>query len=68
MPPGNAIPRATAKVTEKLTALECIEIARKVQLHRARVGDQAGSNAARLVAKLIQEDVLGERPLLLPIA
>jgi len=68
MPPGHARPRPSANLMERRTALECIEVASKVQLARLRVGDQAGAHAARLVAKLIREDVLDERPLLRPIA
>lgn len=60
MPPGNARHKPSAKVTERMTALACIEIAQKIQRSRMLAGDQAGSDAARLVAAFIREDLLGE--------
>ena len=46
--------------------MECVEIARRIQSARLQAGDQSGAKTARLVARLILEDVLGERPLLHP--
>ncbi len=60
MPPGNAKPKPSAKVTERMTALACIEIAQKIQRSRLLAGDPAGSDAARLVATFIREDLLGD--------
>ena len=66
MPAGNQRPRATAHLIARMTAMECVEIARRIQSARLQAGDQSGAKTARLVARLILEDVLGERPLLHP--
>jgi hypothetical protein len=60
MPPGITCPRPPAHIAEKMTALACIEIARRIQRTRHHVGDLAGADAAGLVARTIQEDLLGE--------
>jgi len=58
MPPGNVRTQMPVKVIEKVTAEACIAIARQVQLSRQAAGDAAGSEAARRVAAVIQEELL----------
>ncbi len=58
MPPGNARTKLPVKVIEKSTAEACIAIAQKVQQARELVGDAAGSEAARQVARGIAEELL----------
>lgn len=58
MPPGNARTKLPVKVVEKTTVEACLAIARKVQQARELVGDQAGSEAARQVARVIEEELL----------
>ena len=59
MPPGNVRTQVPVKVVEKVTAEACIAIARQVQFSRQLAGDEAGSEAARRVAAVIQEELLG---------
>ncbi|WLT30066.1 hypothetical protein [Geothrix sp. PMB-07] len=61
MPAGTTCPRPPIKVIEKATVRACIAIARKVQEARFQAGDTAGSDAARLVARLMEEELL-EQP------
>lgn len=58
MPPGNARTKLPVKVVEKTTVEACLAIARKVQQARELAGDQAGSEAARQVARVIEEELL----------
>jgi len=58
MPPGNARTKQPVKVIEKSTAEACIAIAQKVQHARELAGDEAGSEAARQVARGIEQDLL----------
>ena len=59
MPPGNARTQFPVKVIEKATAEACVAIARKVQHSSQLAGDPAGSEAARRVATIIREELLG---------
>lgn len=58
MPAGTTCPRPPVKVVEKATVQACISIARKVQEARRRAGDTAGSDVARLIARLMEEELL----------
>lgn len=58
MPPGNARTKLPVKVIEKTTAEACLAIAQKVQRSRELAGDDAGAEAARQVARVIEEEVL----------
>ncbi|MCE1203148.1 MAG: hypothetical protein LWW79_00865 [Holophagaceae bacterium] len=58
MPPGNARTKLPVKVIEKTTAEACIAIAQKVQHALELAGDAAGSEAARRVARVIEEELL----------
>jgi len=58
MPPGNTRSKPPVKVIEKVTAEACVAIAMKVQQSRQRSGDETGSEAARLVARLIEAELL----------
>lgn len=60
MPAGNTCIKPPAKVVEKVTAKACIAIARRVQRARRLSGDVSGSEAARLVARFIEEELLGD--------
>lgn len=59
MPPGNQRSKTPVKVIEKTTAEACLAIAQGVQHTRHLAGDAAGSEAARKVARIIQEEFLG---------
>jgi hypothetical protein len=58
MPPGNARTKLPVKVVEKTTVEACIAIAHKVQRARELAGDEAGSEAAGQVARVIEELLL----------
>jgi hypothetical protein len=58
MPAGNTLIRPPAKVIEKVTAQACIAIAQKIQRSLSLSGDTTGSDAARQVAHLIQQELL----------
>jgi len=58
MPPGNTLTKPPAKVIEKATVQACIAIAEKIQRSLDLSGDATGSDAARQVARLIQEELL----------
>ena len=62
MPAGSTCTKPPVKVIEKITVAACIAIARKVQRSRQLSGDEAGAEAARLVVRYIQEDLLGASP------
>lgn len=58
MPPGNARTKQPVKVIERTTAEACIAIAQQVQRSRQLAGDEAGSEAARQVARVIEQELL----------
>ena len=58
MPPGNARAKLPVRVIERTTAEACLAIAQKVQRAREMEGDEAGSAAARQVARVIEEELL----------
>jgi hypothetical protein len=58
MPPGKTCTKAPAKVIERATAEACIAIARKIQDAQHLSGNEAGSSAARQVAKSIEQELL----------
>ena len=62
MPAGSSKPRPSFPVIERMTALACLEIARQVQRSRQLAADPAGAEAARMVARLIEHDLLAARP------
>ncbi len=59
MPPGNQRSQIPVKLIEKRTAEACLAIAQGVQHTRHLAGDTAGSEAARKVASIIREELLG---------
>ena len=62
MPPGNTHAKAPAKVVEKVTVEACIAIAQRVQRARLVSGDEAGSDAAGLIAEAMREELLKAGP------
>ena len=58
MPPGHTTAKPPAKVVERVTALAALDIARSIQRIRIQAGDQAGSDAAELIAASIESELL----------